>query len=103
MADTPSTYKFDIETFNKNIVAIKEHQMTFQGKKNHNPFLWMHKNLLPLEEQFKKGVRTAELFNVVAALLAKKEAPILDPNYVEVKEEPVKAVVGGIKLPPPKH
>jgi hypothetical protein len=103
MAETPTTYKFDVATFEKNVTAIKEHQMTFQGKRNHNPFLWMHKNLLPLEERFKKGERTLELFTGVANLLAKKEAPILDPNYVEVKEEPVKAVIGGIKLPPAKQ
>ena len=100
MAEAP--YSFDQVTFDKNVKSIQEFQMTYQGKKNHNPYLWLHKNLRPITDDVAKGNKTKANFDAVAKMATTKEVPIIDPNYKELTPEQMGQVVQqprGISLP----
>lgn len=83
MADnTPAPYNFDAAKFEAKLVDIKETQLKFQGKHNHNPFKWIADKVLPLETRYVKGERTKELYDAVFNL--KVEAPKINPNLPDV-------------------
>jgi hypothetical protein len=71
------SFTFDAKKFQEHLNNIKNEQAKFAGKHNHNPFIWINKNVLPLEERFNKGERTKELFD--AALAIKAQPPVVNP------------------------
>lgn len=105
MAETSvPPYKFDEVAFTNNITLIKQHQMSFQGKKGHNPFLWLHTELKPWEDKFLKGERTQALFDAITKMAAAKDIPLAKGSTTEPEVQPAmpRLQPQGIKLPPVK-
>lgn len=75
-------FNFDSTKFEAKIVEIKEHQLTFAGKHNHNPFTWIAKNITPYELAYVKGERSKELYDHVMNLTS--VAPKINPMLPDV-------------------
>lgn len=83
MADnTPAPFVFDADKFKAKLTEIKEAQLPYAGKHNHNPFKWIADNVLPLETRFVKGERTKELYDALMNL--KVTAPKINPDLADV-------------------
>lgn len=80
---TPVAFKFDEAKFTSHLNAIKEEQLTYAGKHNHNPFLWIANNVRPLETLFAKGDRSESLYTKALAL--KSEKPVVNPDICDVE------------------
>lgn len=78
---TPA-FAFDIAKFKAKLTEIKEAQLPYAGKHNHNPFKWIADNVLPLETRFVKGERTKELYDALMNL--KVVAPKVNPDLPDV-------------------
>lgn len=98
MSTTPAPveFKFNREELLKKLNAIVEYQEQFAGLPNHNPFLWIHKNLQPLynrlsgykDENTGKSYApeaTKELHDSIMALTEVK--PIINHELHKVQEQ----------------
>ncbi len=99
----PAPFKFDEQAFTKHLAAVKEDQLKYAGKHNHNPFTWIKANVYPIEEAFIKGDRTEELYK--KALAVKSVPPVVNSNKIvpaegKIQSEPVNEIPQpkGLKL-----
>jgi len=93
------SFTFDANKVQEHLNQIKVEQLKFAGKHNYNPYLWLNKNVLPLEERFNKGERSKELFDAMLAI--KAQLPIVNPT-VEPTESAAISVEPQHKAPEPK-
>lgn len=58
---TAPAFTFDEGKVKAKIKELHDYMQTFAGKAGYNPYLWLQKNLVKLEEQYNDGVRTEAL------------------------------------------
>ena len=56
---TAPAFTFSKELLQKRLESIKSFQMTFKGKPGHNPYIWISRNVTPLEQRL-NGISTSE-------------------------------------------
>lgn len=100
MAETVTPFKFDEAKFKSHLASIKEEQLKFTGKHNHNPFLWIANNVRPIETRFDKGERSEELYKLGTEL--KSIAPRVNPDITDAVADATPAIalpVNPVQLP----
>jgi hypothetical protein len=96
---TSPTFTFSKELLQKKLDRVIEFQNKFQGKHNHNPFLWIQKKVTPLYKRLcgfvaENGTKVApettkELHDAIMAI-PEDEVPIINKNLKEEPAQPAK-------------
>lgn len=108
----PPPFKFDEVALRAHLEKVCDSQNKYVGMKNHNPYIWIAKNVKPLvnrldgkNEDGSKGVKdTSETFAKAIMALPLNHVPIINPTLVDVptttepKQEAPKLSPTGLNL-----
>lgn len=100
-----TTFVFDFDLCNNHLHQVVASLEQYEGKKGHNPFVYLEQNVKPLITRLgtkEKGERTPELEKAILALSVEKAPKYIDdvPTPVEDKGNQMKKP--GFITPPAK-
>lgn len=111
-APTPLVFKFDEAALRAHLDKVCESQNKYVGLKNHNPYVWITKNVKPLvnrlegrnDDGSKAPKDTSEALSKAIMALPLDHVPVINPALVDVptttepKQEKPKLSATGLKL-----
>lgn len=101
---TEPVFKFDETKVKEKFALIEVEVNKQQGKKGHNPFIWLQNVVNPLVNRFlNKDERTKELYDAIVALPTTPPIPKMTtdnaPTTMDIRQGLPNSGLGGLKLP----